>query len=75
MGPPGLAADERTLFAELCAKLRGYYQYYGFRGMFDGLDDFDYRIKRILVRIFNCRSQRRSYNWEALGGLLKVFRV
>jgi len=63
------------LFAKLNAKLRGYYQYYGLRGNFDSLDDFDYQMKRILFRMLNRRSQRRSYNWKGFAELLKVFRL
>jgi hypothetical protein len=66
---------KETLFAKLNAKLRGYYQYYGLRGNVDSLDDFDYQMKRILVRMLNRRSQRRSYNWKGFAELLKVFRL
>jgi len=62
-----------VLFAKLNAKLRGYYRYYGIRGNFDSLDDFYHQAKRILFRMLNRRSQRRSYNWKGFAELLKVF--
>jgi len=63
------------LFAALNAKLRGYYNYYGVRGNFDSIDDFFYQVTRMLYRLMNRRSQRRSYNWKGFAELIKVFKL
>jgi len=65
----------KELFAKLNSKLRGYYYYYGIRGNYDSLYDFFYHAKRILFRILNRRSQRRSYNWKGFAELIKVFKL
>jgi RNA-directed DNA polymerase len=62
-------------FAALNAKLRGYYNYYGIRGNFDSIADFFYQVTRMLYRLLNSRSQRRSYNWEGFAKLIKVFKL
>jgi RNA-directed DNA polymerase len=63
------------LFAALNAKLRGYYNYYGVRGNFDSIDDFFYQVTRMLYRLMNRRSERRSYNWKGFAELIKVFQL
>jgi hypothetical protein len=66
---------KKRLFAKLNSKLRGYYNYYGIRGNYDSLYDFYYQVTRILFRILNRRSQRRSYNWKGFAELMKVFNL
>jgi len=66
---------KKVLFAKLNAKLRGYYQYYGIRGNGKSLQDFFYHATRILFKILNRRSQRRSYNWKGFSELIKVFKL
>jgi group II intron reverse transcriptase/maturase len=66
---------KERFFAKLNAKLRGYYNYYGIRGNYDSLYDFYYQVTRILFRILNRRSQRRSYNWKGFAELIKVFNL
>jgi len=61
------------LFAKLNQKLRGYWNYYGIRGNFESLGDYFYHIKRILLKMLNRRSQRKSYTWTSFGELLKDF--
>lgn len=61
------------LFAQLNAKLRGHYQYYGIRGNFKSLKDFYYHVRRILFKQLNRRSQRRSYNWKGFAEMVQVF--
>jgi hypothetical protein len=63
------------LFAALNTKLRGYYNYYGVRGNLDSLDNFYYHVTRMLYRLLNRRSQRRSYNWAGFAELIKVFKL
>jgi len=64
---------KKILFAKLNSKLRGYYNYYGIRGNYDSMQDFLYHVTRILLRVLNRRSQRRSYNWKGFAALIKVF--
>ena len=61
------------LFAKLNQKLRGYWNYYGIRGNFESLGDYFYHIVRILLKMLNRRSQRKSYTWTSFGELLKDF--
>lgn len=51
---------KREFFALLSAKLRGHSQYYGVRGNIVRLKDFLYQAKRLLFRVLNHRSQRKS---------------
>ncbi len=62
-------------FRSLNSKLRGYYNYYGIRGNYKSLADFFYQAKRILIKVLNRRSQRRSYNWKGFAELIKVFNL
>ena len=64
---------KQILFAKLNSKLRGYYNYYGIRGNYDSLKNFFHQGKRILFKVLNRRSQRRSYNWKGFVELIKVF--
>jgi len=66
---------KEKFFAALNAKLRGYYNYYGIRGNFDSIADFFFQVTRMLYRLLNSRSQRRSYNWEGFAKLIKVFKL
>jgi group II intron reverse transcriptase/maturase len=66
---------KEKFFAALNAKLRGYYNYYGIRGNFESIADFFYQVTRMLFRLLNCRSQRRSYNWKGFSKLIKVFKL
>lgn len=66
---------KRLLFDKLNRKLRGYYHYYGLRGNFESLSDYFFQIKRILFRVLNRRSQRKSYNWKGFEALAKAFKL
>ncbi len=66
---------KQELFAKLNSKLRGYYNYYGIRGNYASLQNFFHHAKRILLKAFNRRSQRRSYNWKGFAELIKVFKL
>jgi len=67
--------EARVLFRRLNAKLRGYYNYYGVFGNYDGLQQFLQQVKRILFKWLNRRSQRRSYNWRGFEQLLEHYEV
>ena len=66
---------KHVLFTQLNQKLRGYWNYYGIRGNYDSLGDYFYRIKGILFKWLNQRSQRRSYTWTGFKALLNDFRL
>jgi group II intron reverse transcriptase/maturase len=63
------------LMKRLNSKLRGYYNYYGVRGNYDGLQLFFEEAKKILFKWLNRRSQRKSYTWDAFIKMLKYFRL
>jgi len=46
------------------AKLRGHIQYYGVSHNFKTVDNFACKVRRILFKWLNRRSQRKSFNWE-----------
>jgi group II intron reverse transcriptase/maturase len=66
---------KQELFAKLNSKLRGYNQYYGVRGNYESLQDYFYHVTRILYKMLNRRSQRRSYNWKGFAELIRVFKL
>jgi uncharacterized protein YjiS (DUF1127 family) len=53
------------------AKLRGHIQYYGVSHNFSDVNNFVYRVRRILFKWINRRSQRKSFTWEKFGMFLK----
>lgn len=59
----------------LNAKLRGYYNYYGVIGNYDGLSRFFYYATRILFKWLNRRSQKKSYSWAAFKDFLCAIRI
>ena len=63
------------LFKDLNAKLRGYNNYYGISGNWDGLASFHFKAISTLFRSLNRRSQMRSYNKRGFEELLKTFKV
>ncbi|HWR08316.1 group II intron reverse transcriptase/maturase [Sporomusa sp.] len=63
----------RTIIAETNAKLRGHYQYYGITDNSKSIKTYYYRTLKALFKWLNRRSQKRSYTWEGLNDLLKVF--
>ena len=54
----------RWLGEKLCAKFRGYWNYYGVISNSPSLQDCWYQAKRLVYKWLNRRSQRRSYNWS-----------
>jgi len=63
-----------AICARVCSAANNY-NYYGVRGNFDSIDDFFYQVIRMLYRLMNRRSQRRSYNWKGFAELIKVFKL
>ena len=65
----------RDLFGQLNAKLRGYYNYYGVNGNYEGLRQFYDEAMRTLQKWLNRRSQRHRITWESFNAILKHFRI
>ncbi|WP_049771619.1 group II intron maturase-specific domain-containing protein [Thermincola potens] len=61
--PAGRNNPLLKLFGQLNPKLRGYYNYYGIIGNYEGINEFYQNAVRILYKWLNRRSQRRSFNW------------
>ena len=59
------------LLVVLRRKLRGYYNYYGVMGNSRMLAKFDLKVKEILFKWLNRRSQRRSMTWTQFARRLK----
>ena len=55
--------------------LTGYFHYYGITDNIAMLCKFTYRMKRILFKWLNRRSQKRSYTWEQFNLLKKDFPI
>ena len=64
-----------ALFAELNAKLRGYYNYYGVIGNYPSLSEFEYHMECILLKWLNRRSQRKSFTWDSFRRTLNYYRI
>jgi RNA-directed DNA polymerase len=64
-----------ALFGQLNAKLRGYYNYYGVNGNYEGLRQFYDEAMRTLQKWLNRRSQRHRITWESFNAILKYFRI
>ncbi len=56
---------ERGPGAVLCAKVRGHLRYYGVSFNIPALNAFVHRVRRLVFKWLNRRSQRRSFTWEA----------
>jgi group II intron reverse transcriptase/maturase len=63
------------LFAEVNAKLRGYYNYYGIKGNSESLLRVHLEVQMALFKWLNRRSQRKSLNWEAFKKIKKHFNL
>lgn len=63
------------LFKKLNAKLRGYYNYYGIIGNYASLCAFYSRVRFILQKWLNRRSQKSSYQWKNYLDLLKHYEI
>ncbi len=68
-------SDIVDIMDTLCAKLLGYFNYYGVSGNGRMLKAYYNQTCRIVFKWLNRRSQRKSYNWRGFSELLKEFRV
>ncbi len=54
----------KQIMKTAAAKLRGHIQYYGVSHNYAYVKIFAHKVKRILFKWLNRRSQRKSFNWE-----------
>lgn len=64
-----------VLMAELKAKLRGYLNYYGVEGNMRRVDMVFHRVRCVLFKWLNRRSQRSSFTWESFNGMLRRYEM
>lgn len=62
----------RSQHKDLCAKLRGFFQYYGIRGNYDILESVKHFTERAWRYWLNRRSSDSSITWEKFQGWLEV---
>ena len=62
----------KQIWETLCAKLRGHIQYYGVSFNLESVRKFIYGATRILFKWLNCRSQRKSFNWESFNRFIQA---
>jgi hypothetical protein len=53
--------------------LAGHYNYYGVTSNSRSIRNFYHRATKILFKVLNRRSQRKSLNWEKFNNFLKKF--
>lgn len=69
--------DEKTrdIVKSLNRKLLGHYHYYGVSFNGKMLYNFRQRTIEMLFKVLNKRSNRRSYNWDGLNEMFKVYKI
>lgn len=63
--------DMEGLMGKIRRSLVGYYRYYGITDNIKSLKLFQYKVKRIIFKWLNRRSQKRSFNWDKFELMLK----
>jgi len=59
-----LTTPASIVMKQLVIKLNGYYRYYGITDNYETNSRFGDEVKKILYKMFNRRSQKKSMNWE-----------
>jgi retron-type reverse transcriptase len=54
----------KQIMKTAASKTKGHIQYYGVSHNFQTVNNFVYKVKKILFKWLNRRSQRKSFNWE-----------
>ena len=57
----------KEIWQILIMKIQGHYNYYGVQGNFVELKKYYRKTERLIFRLSNKRSQKRSWNWEEFG--------
>jgi group II intron reverse transcriptase/maturase len=68
-----LTAPIKQTMETLNRKLIGHYRYYGVTYNVQMLVKFHYHTTKMLFRMMNRRSQKRSYNWETFRKMLEYY--
>jgi hypothetical protein len=59
-----LTTPTKDVIRTLRLKLLGYYRYYSITDNLPAVDNFRDKVRRLLFKWFNRRSQRKAFNWE-----------
>lgn len=65
----------KWIFYELNRKLIGHYNYYGVRGNYERLKDYQIRVEKILKKWLNRRSQKGRMNWQRYRDVVNTFKL
>ena len=71
----GIDRVTKDLIRALNRKLLGHYHYYGVSNNGRMLYNFRQRTIEMLFKVLNKRSNQRSYNWEGLNEMFKVYKI
>jgi RNA-directed DNA polymerase len=63
----------KELWSMIRLKLLGHYRYYGVSENSKGIQDYKYKVERLLFKWLNKRSQKKSFNWNSFNLYLKMF--
>ena len=65
----------KDLVKALNRKLLGHYHYYEVSNNGGMMYNFRQRTIEMLFKVLNKRSDRRSYNWDGLNKMFKVYKI
>lgn len=68
-----LNTPTKDVMKKLCLKLLGYYRYYSITDNLPTVDNFQDKVRRMLFKWFNRRSQRKTFNWVKYVLFLKQY--
>lgn len=63
------------IFNTLRQKLQGHWNYYGVSGNAEMLSRYYWKVRGIVFKWLNRRSQRRSYTWQVFSEMLDYFKI
>ena len=63
----------KEMVPKINVKLQGHYNYYGITDNSKMIDNYCNRVKNIMFKWINRRSQRNSYTWEGFNEMLKYY--
>jgi RNA-directed DNA polymerase len=68
-----LPIDE--LMKSLSVKLNGYFRYYGITDNYESVNTYRDKVRYLLFKWLNRRSQKRSFNWDKFLHFMKQYRL
>lgn len=63
----------KELWNKLAQRIRGHYQYYGVSENSRKIQEFYYVVVRMVYKVLNRRSQKKSFNWQEFNQYIKRF--